>query len=56
MILVMWGGLPAVGIVIGDEVFLCMIESVFGGRSIPGRVECGGTVYARKVQGASDLG
>ncbi|MBA7501287.1 hypothetical protein ES704_04049 [subsurface metagenome] len=29
MILVVWGGLPAVGVVIGAEVFLCITESVF---------------------------
>ena len=29
MVLVVWGGLPVVGIVIGAEVFLCMIGSVF---------------------------
>ena len=29
MILVVWSGLPAVGVVIGGGVFLCITESVF---------------------------
>ena len=32
MVLLVWGGLPPPDIVIGAEVFLCIIEAVFGGQ------------------------
>ena len=49
MILLVWDGLPSVNIVIGAEVFLCVLKSVLGGRSISRRVECGQTVKREAV-------